>query len=1143
MIELRRIGLINWHLLPALDIDVAGDIGVIGENRSGKSTLLDLLQVVITGNSGRYLRLNASANESGRKRGQRSVHAYCMGRLGPDQVTRPKGALTYVFLVFDDPRAPEKAATIGLALEASPAESSERTLGQFILPGRKLSVVDFIDVGDDGTERPRDWALVKPWLKQEGGSVYDDEAKNFVTDYLKLLSTDGKFRSHDQFLRAFVNAISFEQIPSATEFVRRYLLEDKPIRIGQLRESIATYQQLRKQVQDAKDKLERLEAMQSLIGAFKADMEAHDRDRWIAARAQFDHLFTENRRLKGVHAQALEDLADAKHEIEEYDRLKGELSDELEGVKAAILAQTQGRRPGFVKDLKAEETERRNTLGQLGALQRAVNQGQHVLKFRQVLPGAAAPLLDLAEKARAAAGSDPLPGWPRDPQGLATVFDDSGLAVEPIRDLCQTEIDAAIKKQGPMEDRRTDVARRISDIGRKGFSLERNVEELEAELAAFGFRPRILCTLLDVKDEQWRKAAEALLGRDREAILVDDQFVEDAIRHLQRNRQKFRGCRVVNTRKIDPRNATPEPGTLASVLASDDSMVMAFVIRRIGSVRLANTIEDLHRPGRAIMRDGTYDDGLVVEMREVAAGLKIGAGAGKAGLVALEREQAELDEDIAALTTKIRDLRLARDSLSVFGAVSGKGRELIRLCSELQRSQERLDQIAADIKALELNVDPALQERKGKLEGQIQTYEAEARDAVGRVTKSKEVISATTQKLNATDNEPGSAWSVKLAWKKLTDVGTRRRTGRPAYRGALQESKGDFRRTADSARKAAEETAQRIVKAQAEGFDLYLDYHGNFGLKPDFSRAEAQLVRDIEPWVMQNIQRIEEVDLVRYEGQATEAAEKTRNFFQHSFAFELRERFDNLRGALEDMNRTLSGHDFHYERYRFTSHQIELYRDIIALVEASRDDDSVFAHLFDAEVAADHPHAKALCTVQELLLDEKRDISEFEDYRKYFGFNLIMKDLKSNREVDLETRRGTGSGAEQQVPFYVAIGTALAAAYHGKAAGIEGKEKGIGLAVFDEAFSKLDGKNQKACMDYYEKLGLQVVVAAPFEKRSSLYETMESFVETIRNGDAIDVEAYEIRDRTRRAFAEANPTNLGLERFREMVAAEGVPAQ
>lgn len=311
-----------------------------------------------------------------------------------------------------------------------------------------------------------------------------------------------------------------------------------------------------------------------------------------------------------------------------------------------------------------------------------------------------------------------------------------------------------------------------------------------------------------------------------------------------------------------------------------------------------------------------------------------------------------------------------------------------------------------------------------------------------------------------------------------------------------------------------------------------------FGLKNEFTREQAQVLRDIAPWVEQGIARIEGIDLVRHQAEAEAAADRSRNFFQHSFAYELRRRFDALHSALEDMNRTLRAHDFHYEVYRFVAHPVEPYQAIIRLVEASRVDDSVFALLFDSQADDTHPHAIALKMVQELLLDEKRDVADFEDYRHYYSFNLIMKDIKTNREVDLETRRGTGSGAEQQVPFYIAIGTALAAAYHGKAAGDVAKEKGIGLAVFDEAFSKLDGRNQKACMDYYENLGLQVIVAAPFEKRATLYETLEYFVETFRNGDLIHVDWYGVGERTRQDLAEANPANLGLDGFRRMMAAQ-----
>jgi energy-coupling factor transporter ATP-binding protein EcfA2 len=1144
--QLVRIGMINWHLLPALDIDVTGDVGVIGENRSGKSTLLDLIQVVVTGNNGRYLRLNASATDSGRKRSLRSVHAYCLGRLSPDQVMRPQ-ARTYIYLVFQDTVQPHHMTSIGLSLEANQNEASERPPVQFIADGISLSCAHLLEPSADGAEQPRDWAVVRPYLErlcsEAGGTLlaYRNEPGKYVQDYMKTLSTGGRFINTDQFLKAFVNAISFEQIPSATDFVRRYLLEDTPIRIGQLRESIATYHFFRKQVEEARDKLARLHALRDAIAAYKDDILAQDREQWIAARAQMDHAFAENRTLRRQRDRNLADLAEARRAKTELEVLTEELKDELETVRDAIAAQTgSAQRRQLDGDRKVADAQLKETVGQLETIQKAVNQGAHALKFRTLLPTMSADAFAVVERMRQAGGPARVPAWPNDPQALAAALDDPRLHLPPLIEACERAANEETKAQGLKERELEEVVQQIKGIEETGIAIDRTVERMVAEMEGFGWRPRIVCTLLRVVDDRWRDAAEALLGRDREAILVADAHVEDAIRYLQRNRGRLRGCRVVNSRKLSPSEGRPESGTLAGVLASDDPLAMAFVVRRIGGVRLAYSIEELHRPGRAVMQDGTYDDGLTVEMREVVGGYKIGAGAGRIGLSALERRRGAIEDELKELEDRAKDLRNAAGCLTVLSAAVGRGQDLITALDRCTRLKEKLDTLAEDIRALEQNVSPAFKARMVEIEQQIRLYAKGIEEAIHAEAGAKHGVGAASEKLLGGEGAPGSTLSVRRARQKFQAVRHRidRPASRAAYRTATAAQKGNLTRTAELARRNAEDAAQRIQSGGSAIFDGYLAFHMDFGLKSELTRERAQVVRDVEPWVEQGIERIEGVDLVRHEADAQAAAERSRNFFQHSFAYELRRRFDALHSALDDMNRTLRAHDFHYEVYRFVAHPVEPYQAIIRLVEASRADDSMFALLFDSQVDAAHPHAAALKTVQELLLDEKRDVVEFEDYRRYFSFNLIMKDIQTNREVDLETRRGTGSGAEQQVPFYIAIGTALAAAYHGKAAGDETKEKGIGLAVFDEAFSKLDGKNQKACMDYYEKLGLQVVVAAPFEKRATLYETMECFVETIRNGDLIDVEAYGVGERTRQAFAEANPANLGLDGFRRMMAAQ-----
>ncbi|HET6608421.1 MAG TPA: SbcC/MukB-like Walker B domain-containing protein [Rhodopila sp.] len=1138
MIELCRLGLMNWHLLPDRDIDIAGHCGVVGENRSGKSTLLDMIQVVMTGNSGRYRRLNASANDGARKRGQRTVRAYCLGQLSPTETIRAQ-AKTYLFMVFADAGA--KPVTIGIALEASREESGERTLGQFILPGSKLSIDDFKEAAPDGSgDRPRDWALVRPWLESQGARVYRDEPMKFVADYLKVLSTGQRFLAPERVLRAFVNAISFEQIESATDFVRRYVLESRPVRIGQLRESIATYQSVRKNIDEAQDKLNRLKAILEAIDAYKADVERRDSRRWIAGRASLDHQYHENRRLRAMAARAEADRVDAVRDRTEYERLLGETQEDLDAANAALSAQTQGKRQVFDTQRRYEESKRDRAAEMLNQLRTALNQTQPVTRLRGELGAAAQPVVDRIEHIRSASGQAVLPEWPHDLQKLGDLLDDPGLRLEPLRERCRGQAEAAIAERGKLRERRVELTRQRDAIRDKGFSLDPAVERLAAELERMGFGPRILCTLLEVTDENWRLAAEALLGRDREAILVDDAYVEDAIRHLQRHRQQFRGCRIVNTRKIQADDSMPRLGSLASVLRSRDPLAMAFVVRRIGNVRLADTIADLHAPGRAIMRDGTYDDGLVVEMRDVVGGNKIGAGAGRAGLSALEAELNAVVRDLSEQDGLIRDLQAGELALIAILTAVGRGQELARLHEDFYRASENLARIAADLKSLQAGIDPALEERVKAARDDLRRFRIERDDAVDREAEAKSLIQRATQDLASGEGSPGSRHALQLAWRRFRDVAVLRPSGRPAYRAALEATQGDARKLADLAGQEAADAGHRVVRASTSIFNLYAEYQRHFGLRTDLTPDTADPVHDIQPWADQNARRIEEVDLVRYQDQATAAAEQTREQFQNSFVLELRDRFDSLRRIMDEMNRTLALQDFHYERYRFHSQPAEPYRDIIRMVEASRDDNTLFAALFDRDAAKEHEHAKALASVQVLLMDETRDISEFEDYRLYFTFNMLMRDVrKPDREVDLESRRGTGSGAEQQVPFYVAIGTALAAAYHGRDAADARKAKGIGLAVLDEAFTKLDGKNQKACMAYYQRLGLQVIVAAPAEKRATLYETMQSFIDTIRAGDSIEIDASCIGDRTRQAFADANPANLGYEAFRQMRLAAG----
>ena len=166
-----------------------------------------------------------------------------------------------------------------------------------------------------------------------------------------------------------------------------------------------------------------------------------------------------------------------------------------------------------------------------------------------------------------------------------------------------------------------------------------------------------------------------------------------------------------------------------------------------------------------------------------------------------------------------------------------------------------------------------------------------------------------------------------------------------------------------------------------------------------------------------------------------------------------------------------------------------------------------------------------------------RSATSAHRYRNFFTFEIHMQDIVSGRTTKWETRRGTGSGAEQQVPIYVAIGASLASVY-GSANVVAGRPSGMSLAIFDEAFSKMDGKNQRQMMSFYKKLGLQIIIAAPNEKRVAVLAHIDSIVEIDRIGEGARATVVQLKERARNELRAMDPDILADAELAKKMAAE-----
>jgi energy-coupling factor transporter ATP-binding protein EcfA2 len=104
---------------------------------------------------------------------------------------------------------------------------------------------------------------------------------------------------------------------------------------------------------------------------------------------------------------------------------------------------------------------------------------------------------------------------------------------------------------------------------------------------------------------------------------------------------------------------------------------------------------------------------------------------------------------------------------------------------------------------------------------------------------------------------------------------------------------------------------------------------------------------------------------------------------------------------------------------------------------------------------------------------------------------------------------------------------------------------GLSLAIFDEAFNRLDTKAICACSDFLKDLGLQVVLAAPDEKRHVFMEVVDTVVNVNRSKNEVLVDVEYLTEKTRKTLSEADPYRKGFETFKSesIAAAAGIPQQ
>jgi hypothetical protein len=1036
---------------------------------------------------------------------------------------------THIGLVFEDSEGKRPPLSIGLAIEASKTHGHD-VAGRYVAEGIRLGSDMFLEETEQGP-LPLTWPRLRQRLQDAcaaGGKelIVPDGARNFIRDYMRRMFTARRTPEPERFVRAFVLALSFADLTSVEEFVRRHLLEKHDIDIGELRESIQRYREIQRTIHELRQRLEALRHLNGLIGEFKKQLEeeetAHRLERLallIEAGAALLKNVREMRAKAAEHRQVEEDLRRTDEEIARE-------AEALASVRSQLAAEGAADQRTIVqRDLQIYDRERAAVMDRLQKRWLEIARAVQLLEMRAALdplnPGELIRALEAVNTA--SEGLEP-PDWPRDPGAIDQLVSRAGEVALSRLPKAIDRRDEAIGYTRKLADELADAVESLRQAKTGRVSLESTTLKFIEALRQEGMSPRTLSEVAEVVDERWRLAVEALLVRDREAIIVDPEHARRATEMLRHGRQTFGNCRVANTRRLEGRSGIADKGTLASVLRSDDALAMAFVVYRVGNVRLAESQDELLAGGRAVMDDGAYNDGLVTDIRK-APDFKIGRAAAPLMVASLEGRAEEIR---AFQANHQRSARLYDDLIRRLEAI---GRELApeekleRITLDLAEVEEKRSAARRRLASIAALIDPALLDEERRAQKMLEGLRADRDDLMVRRGAVGAQLETIEGRLGGGESQAGSRLGLRHRRRLFREaVRSRGTLGElvPRYRALGQRSPSriatEMNGLAAEAREAHRGLEREVRHALGEYAIHFPDPLEGYGA--------AAIVPVVLPWVDQGIQALEGNELIQYQRQADEAADRISRLFRTTFVYELNSRFRLLETEMEALGKALKARPLHGETYQLQPAVKQEFQDLYRLARDSEDDETTLDALFGRGEPRDERHGRALRQVEQLLSDETLDFTVFQDYRNYFSFDLKLKDVATGRVTSFDKRRGVASGAERQVPFYVVIGAALSSIYHGtRRMGVAG-ELGMGLAVFDEAFSKMDGPNQRTLLEFYRDIGLQVVIAAPTEKRAVIYENLDCIIDVFRSGDVAVAESLRIKQRARDAMRSANPQHL-----------------
>lgn len=1127
MLSLSEIRVVNWHGYQEEFCQIDGSTLLTGQNGVGKTTLLDAVQYALVANQ-TQVKFN-KANENSR----RTLNGYCRWHVSAEEEGSSgkgryiRGACTsYVMLGFTDDQRPDANFVCGVVVDTTDGDSI-REQRHFVAPRARVG-----DIPAVGADR-------KPLASRDfKAAVLNREEWKLIpeaTRYQEVLRHRLGFLPNS-FQRLLVKALDFKPIGSVRPFIMDFLLEEIPIETDALIRNVENYQRLEAEARSAERRIaalreifqaheqllrakDELQTMEYMVLAARAELKSQEVDSVSRQRAEYEV----GKARAEAQSSALElreqDLARARDAV--VQRLSG-------------MGEYQ-QRDGLALTLEQVERDERTALA--AAEQARVTRG-HMYRALDFMTGTT------AQKAR-----QTRPEWFRDdpfadPEAVdrSRKFLDGGDVPDGRRARSwNSALEGAVRVYGEVAHTAAKMLsaneEQVRKLHREKADLEEGRVEYPLETAALlhllGRRLgadeeiRPLCEAIEVSDPEWRDAAEGMLGVDRFALLVPPRHYarakelyrkyKDGYPLPGRNREvPLHSAKVVDVegalRDVRSGRRRALPGSLAEKIGAQNEVARAYVDFSVGNVICERDLDRVQKHARAVTPDVMVHQGHATWRMNPRSYERqyIGVASRTHRLEQIVREVGELlDEN--DLVSPVREYaRTAQQGCMVIlqqlntylaDAETAAGVGALRTRAEELRGQ--IDMLDRTPEMHDLVVE------KQRLEGEAKQTRDEYNSQLGEATRLTTLIKVADGNLLRLQGERGQAVNL------LSSTFPRDRMpqhvaayeARYAARRAQQEPaaiEADFA----PAQKGRE---TQVSNRRGDLHALEIRFENEF----KFPAPAPADVENVEPYRME-LTKWEESELPRYRERIEGVRKEAKDQLARDYLFQLYDSFQTMEKRFADMNDALKAPEANvgWGRYRFEYAPITKSKHIYELVltVGTVGPNSLWED--PDQFASAHEDIDRLADGLLRSSSEKLEETIIKDYREFFDYDLILKRGDGKTE-SFKNVAGAGSGGENQVPYYIAIFSALYHMYRPR-----GKEPGCGLVLLDEAFAKMDEERIESVLGLARHMKLQLMLVTPGDKVATIVPRMETTLMVQR--DQQDTESTPIIHRfTKEMLADA----------------------